>query len=175
MRVLPRLFEHLRKAFGDRVELLHDVHERITASQAIRLAKDVEEFKLFYFEDPLPPEYLDTFRIIRQQTSTPIAMGEAYTGAWEGRELITEHLIDYVRHDLAHVGGITTGRKVAALCEPYGILTAWHGPGNISPISHMANCHVSVSIPNFGIQEYSHGWAEPIHEVFSATPAYADG
>jgi mannonate dehydratase len=175
VRVLPRLFEHLRKAFGDSVEFLHDVHERITPSQAIRLAKDVEEFKLFYFEDPLPPENLDTFRIIRQQTSTPIAMGEAYTGAWEGRELITEHLIDYVRHDLAHVGGITTGRKVAALCEPYGILTAWHGPGNISPISHMANCHVSLSVPNFGIQEYSHGWAEPIHEVFSATPRYADG
>ena len=84
MRVLPRLFEHLRKAFGDRVELLHDVHERIPASQAIRLAKDVEEFKLFYFEDPLPPEYLDTFRIIRQQTSTPIAMGEAYTARGKG-------------------------------------------------------------------------------------------
>jgi mannonate dehydratase len=173
--MLPRLFEHLRESFGDRVEFLHDVHERITPSQALRLAKDVEPFKLFYFEDPLAPEHLDTFRLIRRQVSTPIAMGEAYTGAWEGRELIAEHLIDYVRHDLAHVGGITTGRKVAALCEPYGILTAWHGPGNISPISHMANCHVSLAVPNFGIQEFAHNWGDEVHEVFSATPAYADG
>lgn len=175
VRVLPRLFEYLRKTFGDSVQFLHDVHERITPSQALQLAKDMEPFKLFYFEDPLPPENLDTFRLIRQQSSTPIAMGEAYTGVWEGRELINEHLIDYVRHDLVHVGGISTGRKIAAMCEPYGILTAWHGPGNISPISHMANCHVSLSVPNFGIQEYSHGWDERVLEVFTATPAYADG
>jgi mannonate dehydratase len=175
VRLLPRLLEHLRKAFGDSVQFLHDVHERITPSQAIGLAKDVEPFKLFYFEDPLPPENLDTYRIIRRQVSTPLAMGEAYTGLWEGKELIDEHLIDYVRHDLVHVGGITTGRKIATLCEPYGILTAWHGPGNISPIAHMANCHVSLSVPNFGIQEYAHGWGEAIRDVFSATPTYADG
>jgi mannonate dehydratase len=135
----------------------------------------VERYKLFYFEDPLPPENLDTFRLIRKLTATPIAMGEAYTGVWEGRELISEHLIDYVRHDLAHVGGITTGKKIATLCEPLGILTAWHGPGNISPISHMANCHVSLSVPNFGIQEYSTGWGDAVREVFSATPTYSAG
>src|SRR5262245_34658505 len=175
VRLLPRLLEHLRKELGDRVQFLHDVHERITPSQALQLAKDLEPYKLFYFEDPLPPENLDTFRLIRHQTSTPIAMGEAYTGLWEGKELITEHLIDYVRHDLAHVGGITTGRKIATLCEPYGILTAWHGPGNISPIAHMANCHVSLSVSNFGIQEYAHGWSDPVKEVFTALPQYAAG
>jgi mannonate dehydratase len=175
VRTLPRLFEHLRKAFGDSVQFLHDVHERITPSQALGLARDVEPFKLFYFEDPVAPEHLDTFRLMRKQVSTPIAMGEAYTGIWEGRELISEHLIDYVRHDLAHVGGITAGRKIAALCEPHGILTAWHGPGNIAPISHMANCHVSLSVPNFGIQEYAHGWGDEVREVFTAMPAYADG
>jgi len=175
VRLLPRLLEHLRNVFGDSVQFLHDVHERITPSQAMQLSKDVEPYKLFYFEDPLQPEHLDTFRIMRQQTSTPIAMGEIFTALWEGRELITEHLIDYVRHDLAHVGGVTAGRKIAAVAEPYGILTAWHGPGNISPISHMANCHVSLSVSNFGIQEYAHGWGEPIQEVFSAMPTYADG
>ncbi|MBI4663584.1 MAG: D-galactonate dehydratase family protein [Verrucomicrobia bacterium] len=175
VRLLPRLLDHLRNAFGDTVQFLHDVHERITPSQAIQLAKDVEPYKLFFFEDPLRPEHLDTFRIIRRQTSTPIAMGEAFTALWEGRELITEHLIDYLRHDLAHVGGVTAGKKLATLAEPYGILTAWHGPGNISPISHMANCHVSLSVPNFGIQEYAHGWGEPMREVFSAMPSYSDG
>jgi mannonate dehydratase len=113
--------------------------------------------------------------MMRSQTSTPIAMGEAYTGLWEGKKLITEHLIDYARHDLAHVGGVTAGKKIATLCEPYGILTAWHGPGNISPVAHMANCHVSLNVVNFGIQEYDHGWGEPMHEVFTNMPKYADG
>lgn len=172
---LPKLFEHLRKTVGEEIGLLHDVHERVTPSQAIVLAKAVEPYRLFYFEDPLRPEHLDTFRIIRQQCSTPIAMGEIYTGQWDGLFLITEHLIDYVRHDLAHVGGVTTGRKVATMCEPYGILTAWHGPGNISPITHMANCHVSYSVPNFGIQEFAVGWGDGVDEVFSAKPVYANG
>ncbi len=175
VRTLPKLFEHLRKTVGEEIELLHDVHERITPSQAIVLAKALEPYNLFFLEDILRPENLDTFRIIRQQSSTPLAMGEVFTGQWEGMNLITEHLIDYVRHDLAHVGGVTAGRKIAGLCEPYGILTAWHGPGNISPISHMANAHVSLSVPNFGIQEYAHGWGEPIREVFTAMPVFADG
>ncbi|MCZ2077370.1 MAG: hypothetical protein LC130_20515 [Bryobacterales bacterium] len=175
VRTLPKLFEHLRKTVGEEIELLHDVHERVTPSQAIVLAKAVEPYRLFYFEDPVRPEHLDTFRTIRQQSSTPLAMGEIYTGQWDGLYLITEHLIDYVRHDLAHCGGITTGRKIAAMCEPYGILTAWHGPGNISPVTHMANAHVSLSVPNFGIQEFSVGWGEPVREVFSAMPAYSNG
>jgi mannonate dehydratase len=175
VRTVPKLFEHLRKTVGEDIELLHDVHERITPSQAIGLAKELEQYRLFYYEDPLRPEHLDTFRLIRQQSSIPVAMGEVYTGAWDGLNLITEHLIDYVRHDLAHCGGITTGRKVAANCEPYGILTAWHGPGNISPISHMANCHVSYSVPNFGVQEFAVGWNDAVREVFSDTPVFSAG
>jgi len=175
VRTLPKLFEHLRKTLGDQIELLHDVHERVTASQAITLTKALEPYNLFYLEDVLRPEHLDTFRIIRQQSSTPLAMGEVFVGPWEGLELIHNHLIDYVRHDLAHVGGVTTGKKVAIACEPHGILTAWHGPGNISPITHMVNAHVSYSTPNFGIQEYAVGWGDGVREVFSAIPRFADG
>ena len=175
VRIVPKMFAHLRKTVGEEVGLLHDVHERITPSQAIRLAKSLEEYNLFYLEDVLRPEHLDAFKIIRQQCSTPLAMGEVYTGAWEGLQLITEHLIDYARHDIAHVGGITTLRKVAALCEPYGIETAFHGPGNISPISHMAHCHVSYSVPNFGIQEFAVSWGEGVRAVFSASPEFDEG
>ncbi len=175
VRTLPKLFAHLRDKLGDSIELLHDVHERVTPSQALRLARELEPYHLFYYEDPLRPEHVDTFRAMRQQSSIPVAMGEIYTGKWEGLELITEHLIDYVRHDLAHVGGVTAGKKIATLAEPYGIQTAWHGPGNISPISHMANAHVSYSIPNFGIQEFSVGWGEAVREVFSSLPVYDEG
>jgi mannonate dehydratase len=175
VRVLPKLFDHLRKTLGEEIGLLHDVHERVTPNQAVALAKALEPYRLFYYEDPLRPEHLDTFRLIRQQSSIPIAMGEVFVGQWEGLHLITDHLIDYVRHDLAHVGGVTTGKKVATVCEPYGILTAWHGPGNISPVSHMANAHVSLSVSNFGIQEYAANWGDAAREVFSAMPAFADG
>jgi mannonate dehydratase len=175
VRVVAKLFEHLRKTVGEEVELLHDVHERITPNQAVALAKVLEPYRPFYLEDPLRPEHIDSFRLIRQQSTTPIAMGEIYTGQWEGLELITGHLIDYVRNDLAHCGGITAGKKVAVVSEPYGILTAWHGPGNISPITHMANCHVSLSVPNFGIQEYPGRWADPVREVFSDTPTFEGG
>lgn len=175
VRILPKLFEHLRKTLGEEVELLHDVHERITPSQALWLAKALEPYNLFFLEDPLRPEHLDTFRLIRQQSSTPIAMGEAFTGQWEGLFLITEHLIDYVRHDLCHCGGITAGKKIAAIAEPYGILTAWHGPSNISPVAQMANCHVSLSVPNFGIQECATNWSAAAREVFSAAPTFRDG
>jgi mannonate dehydratase len=175
VRTVPKLFEHLRKTLGEDIGLLHDVHERVTPNQAVALAQDLQPFKLFYLEDPLRPEHLDTFRLIRQHASTPIAMGEVYVGPWEGLSLIEEHLVDYVRNDLAHCGGITTGKKIAVACEPKGILTAWHGPGNIAPISHMANAHVSLSIPNFGIQECAVMWAPAVHEVFSAMPSFDDG
>ena len=175
VRTLPKLFEHLRKTLGENIELLHDVHERITPSQALWLAKALEPYNLFFLEDPLRPEHLDTFRLIRQQSSIPIAMGEVWTGQWDGLFLITEHLIDYVRHDLCHCGGITTGKKIAAIAEPYGILTAWHGPSNISPVAQMANCHVSLSVPNFGIQECATNWSEAAREVFSTAPTFSQG
>jgi len=175
VRTLPRLFEHLRKTLGEEIELLHDVHERVTPSQAIGLARALEPYNLFFLEDLLRPEHLDTFRIIRRQAATPLAMGEIYTGQWDGLFLITEHLIDYVRHDLCHCGGITTGRKIAAIAEPYGVLTAWHGPSNISPVAHMANAHLSFAVPNFGIQESPSDWPEAAREVFSAMPSYEGG
>lgn len=175
VRMLPKLFEHLRRELGEEVELIHDVHERITPSQALWLAKALEPYNLFFLEDPVRPEHIDTFRLIRQQAATPLAMGEVWTGQWDGLFLITEHLIDYVRHDLCHCGGITVGKKIAAIAEPYGILTAWHGPGNISPVAQMANCHVSLSVANFGIQECRTNWPDPAREVFSAAPTYSDG
>jgi|YNPNPStandDraft_1061719.scaffolds.fasta_scaffold03585_5 mannonate dehydratase len=175
VRTLPKLFEHLRKTLGEDIELLHDVHERIAPHQALWLAKALEPYNLFFLEDPLRPEHLDTFRLIRKQSSIPIAMGEIWTGQWDGLFLITEHLIDYVRHDLCHCGGITTGRKIATIAEPYGILTAWHGPSNISPIAQMANCHVSLSVANFGIQECATNWSEAAREVFSTAPTFREG
>ena len=128
---MPKLFEHLRTTLGDEVELLHDVHERISPSQAVSLCKELEKYHLFFLEDPLPPEEKDHFRLIRQQSSIPIAMGELFNTQQEYVPLIAERLIDFIRIHISQIGGLSMARKVAALCEFFGVKTAWHGPGDV--------------------------------------------
>lgn len=174
LRTIPRLFDHLRRAVGDEVELLHDVHERLTPVEAARLGKDLEPYHLFFLEDPIRPEHKESFRLIRQHTTTPLAMGELYHTNWEFLPLITEQLIDYVRCDLGHFGGITHAKKLAAIAEPYYVKTAFHGPGDIGPPTHAANVHVDISIPNFGVQE-TVDFPDAVHEVMPGAPQFRNG
>jgi mannonate dehydratase len=174
LRAIPRLFAHLRGALGDEVELFHDVHERLTPIQAARLARELEPFHLFFLEDCLRPEHKESFRLIRQHTTTPLAMGELYHTKWECLPVITEQLIDYIRCDLGHIGGITEARKIAAIAECYSVQTAWHGPGDIGPATHAANVHVDLSIPNFGVQEMVF-FSDAVHEVLPGAPTFHDG
>ncbi|MDX1932629.1 MAG: D-mannonate dehydratase ManD [Capsulimonadales bacterium] len=174
LRVVPKLFEHLRTAVGDEVELLHDVHERLNPIEASRLAKELEPYHLFFLEDPLRPEHRESFRMVRRASTTPIAMGELYNTRHDVLPLMTEQLIDYVRCDLTHIGGISEARRIAAIAEPFAVRTAWHGPGDIAPMAHSANVHVDVSIPNFGVQEMVF-FPEVVQEVLPGAPEYRDG
>ena len=140
---------------GEEIELLHDVHERLQPIQAVRFAKDVEKFRLFFLEDVLAPEDIDYFRLIRKQCATQLAMGELFTHPLEWTPLISERLIDFIRIHPSMVGGLTPARKVAALGEAFNVRTAWHGPGDLSPIGSMCNITLDVACHNFGVQEYS--------------------
>jgi mannonate dehydratase len=171
---VPRIFEHLRKELGGEVELLHDVHERLHPIQAIQLAKTLEPFRLFFLEDPFAPEDIGYFRQLRPQCATAIAMGELFNNPNEWLELVAERLIDFIRCHLSQIGGITMGRKLAALCEFFRVRTAWHGPGDTSPVGHAANLHLDLSSWNFGIQE-AHVFNERAREVFPGTPEVRDG
>jgi mannonate dehydratase len=151
--LVPKLFEHLRKELGDEVELLHDMHERVPPILAMQLARDLEPYKLFFLEDPLSPEDVGYFEKIRNLTSTPLAMGELFNNPNEYVNLISHRLIDFIRIHLSQIGGLTPARKVAALCEFFAVRTAWHGPGDVSPVGHSANAHLDIAVPNFGIQE----------------------
>jgi mannonate dehydratase len=173
-RMVPAMFERLRGTFGDQVELLHDVHERIPPIQAIQLAKDVEPYHLFFLEDALAPEDVDYFRIMRQQTSTPLAMGELFVNVNEYLPLVRDRLIDFMRVHISDIGGITPARKLAALCEFFGVRSAWHGPGDVSPVGHAANVHLDLAIYNFGIQEQT-VFGERTREVFPGCPEIRDG
>lgn len=173
-RLAPQLFEHARSELGEEVELLHDIHERLPAPLAIQLAKDLEPFRLFFLEDALPPEDLNSFRRMREASSTPIAMGELFTNVNEYLPLIQNQLIDFIRVHLSDIGGLTPARKLAALCEFFGVRTAWHGPGDTSPIGHSANLALDLATPNFGIQEFTR-FNQATLDVFSGCPEIRDG
>ncbi len=169
-----KLFDHIRNAVGDDIELLHDVHERLAPIEAVRLSKNLEPYRLFFLEDALSPEAVDWFAVMRQQSATPIAMGELFTHPQEWLPLIQNRLIDFIRCHISTIGGITPAKKLAHLCEAFGIRTAWHGPGDVSPVGHAANLHIDLSSYNFGVQEWW-GPSDLIKEVFPGTPELRGG
>ncbi len=169
-----KLLEEARKQLGDEIELLHDMHERYPPPLAVQLAKDAERFRLFFLEDPLSPEDLGYFRQIRAQCATPIAMGELFNNPDEWMPLISERLIDFIRIHLSAAGGLTPCRKIAAMAELFGVRTAWHGPGDVSPVGHAANIALDLACYNFGIQEYT-PFNEPLQEVFHGCPVMKNG
>lgn len=174
VRATIKMFAHIRSTCGDEVELLHDIHERIPPIQAINLVKELEKFHPFFIEDPFAPEDNGYFELLRQQTSTPIAMGELFNNPHEWVGLVSERLIDFIRVHISQIGGLTVARKLAALCEWFNVRTAFHGPGDVSPVGHAANAHLDLAIPNFGIQE-SVRFSDKTKEVFPGSPTMKNG
>ena len=174
LRATPKMFEHIRSTCGEAIELLHDVHERIEPIEAIGLLKELEQYRPFFIEDPLAPEQNGYFKNLRAQTSVPIAMGELFNNPHEWVDLITDRLIDFIRVHITQVGGFTPARKLATLGEWFGVRTAWHGPGDLSPVGHAANAHLDMNIHNFGIQESVH-FNEAMREVFPGAPTMKNG
>jgi mannonate dehydratase len=173
-RNMLKMIEYVRASVGDEVELLHDVHERLSPIDTVQFAKDVEPFRLFFLEDSLAPEDIEWYRMIRQQCATPIAMGELFNNPREWRLLIEERLIDYIRMHVSQMGGLTPARNAALHAQVYGIRTAWHGPGDTSPVGHAANLHLDVWAPNFGIQEWCR-FDSQVYDMFPGLPEVRGG
>ena len=169
-----QLFEAARKELGGDIELLHDVHERVPPRLAVQFAKDMEQFRLFYLEDALSPENLDYFRQIRANCTTPLAMGELFNSPHEWNEVIKESVIDYIRVHVSQAGGLTPARKIALLAESFQVRTAWHGPGDVSPIGHCANVTLDLVSSNFGVQEWTFA-NDRVRSVFDGYPVVKDG
>lgn len=174
LRMTPKAFEHIRHTFGDELALLHDVHERVEPVEALNLCRELEKYRPFFVEDPFSPEQNGYFKLLRQQCATPIAMGELFNSPHEWVPLISERLIDFIRVHLSQVGGLTVARKIASLAEWFGVRSAWHGPGDVSPVGHACNLHLDLAIPNFGIQE-SIVFRETTREVFPGCPTIQNG
>ncbi len=169
-----KMFDYLRSKIGFEVDLIHDVHERIPPTQALALAKAVEPFRLFYLEDALAPEDVAWFEKIRNVCSTPLAMGELFVNRNEWLPLVANRWIDFIRCHISAIGGFSMARKIQTTCEMFGVRTAWHGPGNVSPVGHTVNLHLDLVSYNFGIQEQNF-FSERLRELFPGTPEIAGG
>ncbi len=154
LRIVPELFKAAREALGWDVHLLHDIHHRLTPIEAGRLGKDLEQYRPFWLEDATPAENQDAFKLIRQHTTTPLAVGEIFNSIHDCRELIQNQLIDYIRATVVHAGGISHLRKIANLADLYQVRTGCHGATDLSPVCMAAALHFDLSVPNFGVQEY---------------------
>ena len=171
---LPKLFEKIRTVYGNEPHLLHDVHHRLTPIEAARLGKDLESFRLFWLEDAVPAENQAGFRILRQNTVTPLAVGEIFNTIWDCKQLIEEQLIDYIRTSIVHAGGLTHLRRIADFASLYHVRTGSHGATDLSPICMGAALHFDLWVPNFGIQEYMRH-SEETNAVFPHSYSFQNG
>ena len=174
LTTVPKMFDYVRKTCGERVELLHDIHERIQPMEAINLIKELESYHPFFIEDPFSPENMGYFPLLRQHTSVPIAMGELFNNINEFLEPMKNRLFDYIRIHISQIGGLSPAHKVARLGEWFNIKTAWHGPGDVSPVGHAANAHLDLAMWNFGIQESVH-FSDLLREIFPGAPEMKQG
>ena len=170
----PKLFAAARERLGDQISLMHDVHSRLTPKQAIVLARALEPYRLSFLEDVIAPEHYHRLPEVRAASPVPIAVGEQIGSITDAVRLVQDGGVDLLRLHTSSIGGLTPTRKLVALAELLGVRTAFHSPGDISPVGVAANLAVDVSTPAFGYQE-SHTYNEATHEVFPGTPVVRDG
>jgi L-alanine-DL-glutamate epimerase-like enolase superfamily enzyme len=144
---------------GKEADVCIDVHTRLSPIEAVELCGALEPYRPFFVEDAIRSENPEVFRLVRAKTRTRLATGEQLCGKWAFRELISENLVDYLRVDLCHVGGITETRKIANWAEAYYVETALHCTNG--HVGDVASMHVDLALPNCGIQEYS-GASRPL-------------
>lgn len=175
MNFIPELFRRARAEYGNEIRLCHDVHNRLTPIEAARLGKMLEPFDLLFLEDMVIADNQESFRIIRQHTTTPLAIGETFNTIWDAKDLIEKQLIDYCRMAVSHGGGITPLVKVANFAAMYHVRMAPHGAPDLSIISAAAHLHFDLWVPNFGVQEFVGFGTPEMNSVFKFDVKFDDG
>ena len=174
LKSVPKMFETVRKVCGDDVELLHDMHERTQPIDAINLIKNLEQYHPYFIEDPFSPENMEWFKQLRLTTSVPIAMGELFNNINEFKLPMVNQWFDFIRVHVSQIGGISPAMKISRLGEYFNIRTAFHGPGDVSPVGHAAHAHIDLAVWNFGIQEAVH-FSDKLKTIFSGCPTMSNG
>ncbi|MFK7994518.1 MAG: D-mannonate dehydratase ManD [Granulosicoccus sp.] len=175
MRYMPKAFDKLRDTFGFDIKLLHDVHHRLLPREAAEFSKELEQFRLFWLEDPTPAEDQDALKLLRQLSTIPIAIGEVFNSIWDCNKLIENRLIDYIRVAVTYAGGITHVKRIVDFAALYDVRTGFHGAPSHSPVSMAAQAHLNAWAPNFGIQEYLVLGTEECDALFPSNHKMTEG
>lgn len=141
----------VRDAVGPDVDLLIEGHGRFTPGAAVELARDLEPYDPTWFEEPCPADNIDGLRKVADRSRVPIATGERLMGKHAFADLLTQTDVDVVQPDLVNTGGVTEGKKIAAMAEAEHVSFAPHNPQG--PVATAVCAHVCASTPNFMIQE----------------------
>jgi mannonate dehydratase len=174
LRSVPKMFDIVRKRCGEEIEILHDIHERCQPIDVINLCRKLEQYRPLFIEDPLSPENTHWWKQLRKSTSVPFAIGELFNNINEFIQPMVNHYFDYIRIHVSQIGGITPAMKIARLGEWFNIKTAWHGPGDVSPVGHAANAHIDLALWNFGIQE-AVSFSDKTLAIFPGSPTMKNG
>ena len=148
-----------REAVGNDVDLCIEIHRRLTPSEAIVLARGIERFHPFFYEDPILPDSFDAMGLVAQNIHIPIATGERLHTIYEFQMLLSRGAVQYVRPDVCMAGGLTHSKKIAAIAEAHHVAVVPHNP--LSPVSTAACIQLAACIPNFALQEYPRGESKP--------------
>ncbi|MBI3209683.1 MAG: galactonate dehydratase [Candidatus Solibacter usitatus] len=143
--------EAMRKAAGDSVDIMLDLHARTTSAAAIQFGRLLADYNLFWYEEPCWPEHVDALLEVSRALPFPIATGERLVGRWQFRELLEKRACAIIQPDVSHCGGISEARRIAAMAETYSIPVACHNPQG--PVSTAASIHIGFAVPNYLIQE----------------------
>ena len=174
VETIPPLFDYVRSMVGFGPKLCHDVHSHLSGINAVDFCRRMQPFQMFFIEDVLAPEQLAWYKQIRQTSTTAQAVGELFTHPFEYLPLINERLIDFVRCRVSSIGGITPAKKLATICEPLGVRTAFQEGGENDPVNQLAAYHIDISHPAFGIQE-ENNFPEFVRELLPGTAEIRGG
>ena len=144
-----------REGGGPDLDLIVEVHRKLTPMNSIVLESALAPFNLYFIEDPIQIDTIATQAELAKRMTTPLAVGERNVSIWEFRELLEAGGPQYVRPDLGLAGGITQCKKIAALAEAYHSAVVTHN--FLGPLITAASLHLDTSIPNFITQEYTKG------------------
>ena len=175
LQYMPSVLEEIRNRFGPELKVLHDVHHRLLPREAAAFAKEVEQYNLYWLEDPAPADDQTALRLIRQHSTIPVAIGEVFNSLWDCKQMIEEQLIDFIRISATYGGGITHLRRIVDFAAIHNVRTGFHGAPSHSPLSMAAQGHLNAWAPNFGIQEYLVLGTPECDALFPSEHFYKDG
>ena len=165
INIACRIFESIRKAVGDKLEVGIGTHGQLTTYSAIRVAHAMEQYSPFWFEEPVPPENVDEMARVAAHTSIPIATGERLVSKYEFSEVLEKQAAQIIQLDVGQCGGIMEAKKIAGIAEAHYAMIAPHM--YCGPIAASAAIQLDTCSPNFVVQEANQG---PLHKIIFKEP-----